>query len=293
MKELKIFLFLFTLLLAGACSGDEEIGNIPLLTEDYVLPQGKSPADNRIVELYNKYGTYFLYDFTSRDFEWIQVGVDDPYKHYTSADPLYVGDMLDLLQDIWFKFFPDEFLKKTLPYKVFLVDTLGKEVRGTLEICFFRMRDDKIAVGHCSDTLTKLSGSMKMAFKNSLHEALWKDWLDRGIIQMPDEFYDVSNYVNPIIPLSPEGERERGFVSNLLSVGMEIDWVLFTWNYSTEEIKKASDANAYLNKMLFWSSDEWEADFAYPLVKEKYNILRNYFIETYGIDVRQIGDATY
>lgn len=292
MKELKIYLCLFTLLLTGACSEDKEIGNIPLLTEDYVLPQGKSSADNRIVELYNKYGTYFLYEFTSRDFEWIQVGIDDPYKYYTSADPLYVGDMLDLLQDIWFKFFPDEFLKKTLPYKVFLVDTLGREVRGTLKMCFFRMGDNKIAIGHCSDTLTKLSGSTKMAFKNDLHEALWGDWVDQGIIQMPDEFYDVSNYVDPIMPQSPEEERERGFIP-MLSGGMEIDWVLFSWNYSPEEFKKASDIRAYLYKMLFWSYDKWEADFAYPLVKKKYDILRNYFNETYGIDVRQIGDATY
>ena len=49
------------------------MGSVDPLTPDYILPQGKSPADNRIVELYNQYGTYILYEYTERDFNWSQM----------------------------------------------------------------------------------------------------------------------------------------------------------------------------------------------------------------------------
>lgn len=34
-------------------------------------------------------------------------------------------------------------------------------------------------------------------------------------------------------------------------------------------------------------------DLQYPLVKKKYDLLRNYFIKNYGVDIQKIGDATF
>lgn len=32
--------------------------------------------------------------------------------------------MLDLLDEVWLQFYPEEFLKKNLPYRVFMADTI-------------------------------------------------------------------------------------------------------------------------------------------------------------------------
>ena len=77
-----------------ACAEDKEIGEIAPLSPDYTLPQGKSPADDRIVELHSQYGTYILYEYSQLDFVY---GFSTSYSYlYTLPDPQYVGDMLDL-----------------------------------------------------------------------------------------------------------------------------------------------------------------------------------------------------
>ena len=94
------------------------------MTPDYILPQGKSPADNRIVELYNQYGTYILYEYTERDFNWSQMEGSSSDYTYTKADPLYAGEMLDLLNEVWFSLYPVDFHRKYMPYKIFLATAL-------------------------------------------------------------------------------------------------------------------------------------------------------------------------
>lgn len=39
------------------------------------------------------------------------------------------------------------------------------------------------------------------------------------------------------------------------------------------------------------TSEEWAEDLTYPLVKKKYDILRNYFLEKFNFDIQKIGDA--
>ena len=80
-----------------SCAKDSALGPDVSLERDYVLPQGKSPqADDRIVDLYEKYGSYFLYDFTLLDLNWNQVANSTSYK-LALGDPAYAGDMLVLL----------------------------------------------------------------------------------------------------------------------------------------------------------------------------------------------------
>ena len=70
MKRMNIYIALFLSLCLLACSEENGVGNVDPLEPDYILPQGKSPADDRIIELYNQYGTYVLYEYLERDFNW-------------------------------------------------------------------------------------------------------------------------------------------------------------------------------------------------------------------------------
>ena len=55
MGKYVVYLSMLGLLVCLACSEDKKIGEVETLTLDYELPQGKSPADDRIVEIYEKY----------------------------------------------------------------------------------------------------------------------------------------------------------------------------------------------------------------------------------------------
>ena len=98
-----------------SCGEDVKIGAPIDIMEDYTLPQeGASDAANqRIMEIFEKYGTYVLYDFTNRDAGWNFVaGTGNMTSVAVEGDPQYVDAMLDYLNDIWLQFFPDDFLAR-------------------------------------------------------------------------------------------------------------------------------------------------------------------------------------
>lgn len=286
MKEIKIYLILLSTLLLSACAEDKKIGEIEPLAPDYVLPQGKSPADERVVALFDKYGTYFLYEYTVADFNWRQGGGGLNYE-YTVPDPRYVGNILDLLEKIWFEFYPEEFHKKYMPRKVFLTGTLENNGRWI----YSRVDQNQIALGYCSEVLTEMSGDFKLEYKIELQRVLLKDWINRGIITIPDEFYGVSDYsyeADVYDPESPDYARTRGFVAK--KDGSEwCDRV----NWQTNMLDRSDDLSTFIDSMVGRSSEEWTSDFEYPLVKQKYDILREYILKSYKVDLREIGDAVY
>ena len=283
MKEIKLYLILLATLLAGACAEDKKLGEVEPLEQGYVLPQGKSPADDRIVSLFDTYGTYFLYEYTEADFNWRQGGGSLSYS-YTAPDPLYAGNMLDLLNEIWFKFYPEEFHKRYMPRKVFLTGTL--EVNG--KSIYTRIAQGQIAVGYCSDVLVDMPEEVRTEFKSALQSELLRDWINRGVIVIPDEFYEVSDYsyaADVDDPDSPDYARARGFVAK--SDGTE--WSRRV-NWQTGRLDSSEDLRYFIDSMVSRTSEEWASDLEYPLVQQKYDILREYILENYKIDLREIGN---
>ena len=283
MKEIRLYLVLWSALLVGACAEDKKLGEVEPLEQGYVLPQGKSPADDRIVSLFEKYGTYFLYEYTEADFSWRQGGGSLSYS-YTVPDPQCAGNMLDLLNEIWFNFYPEEFHKQYMPRKVFLTGTL--EVNG--RSIYTRIAQGQIAVGYCSEVLVDMSEEMKTEFKSALQRELLKDWINRGVIAIPGEFYEVSDYsyaADVDDPDSPDYVRARGFVgtSNGTEWSDQVDW-------QTGRLPESDDLRYFIDSMVSRTSEEWASDLEYPLIQQKYDILWEYILENYKIDLREIGN---
>lgn len=285
MKKMKIYIVLFISVWLGACSEDHEVGDVESLTPDYILPQGKSPADERIVGLYDQYGTYVLYEYTESDFNWSQMeGATSDYA-YTQADPLYAGEMLDLLDEAWFSFYPVDFHKKFMPYKIFLTGAL--KFGSTAQFKDVRVMTGQVAVSYCSDTLTKISAVTKLNFKNNLQQGLWGIWMN--LIEIPDGFFALGDYSKAAntTSSSPDYVRTRGFVANNGS-----EWSTRV-NWPSRTLDKMDDARAFLNGMVSRTAESWEADLQYPLVKKKYDILREYFKTKHGFDLQAIGNTVY
>ena len=55
MRKINIYWLVLSIFLCVACAGNDNIGDVEPLSPDYKLPQGKSPADDRIVEYYDQY----------------------------------------------------------------------------------------------------------------------------------------------------------------------------------------------------------------------------------------------
>lgn len=286
MKKMNIYFALLLSVCLFSCAKEDDLGTIPPLEPDYTLPQGNSPADDRIVDFYDTYGTYILYEFTDADFCWSQMEGSSADYSFTKADPQYAGEMLDLLEQAWVELYPTEFHRKYMPYKIFLTNGL---FYGTSQTPVKVWVDKgKIAVAGCSAALKDMTAEDKSAFKAALQQSLWINWSEG--LEFPDAFFAVSNYtVNcQASPESPDYPRTRGFVADN---GKE--WAVysgFEW-WQKKKLDSDTDLQTYLGSMVSRTSEEWAADLEYPLVKQKYDILRNYVLENLGVDLQAVGDA--
>lgn len=282
MKKISAYLCVLWACCLMACSDDDEIGYVEPWEDEYVLPQGKSDADDRIVAFYEQYGTYILYEYTYLDFRY-----ELPTYDYELPDPVYVKDMLDFLDEIWFNFYPDDFKKKYLPLKIFLAKLLAPEYGGYR--CF--VESSCVGIGYCDAILQEFTPEEKLKFKQDLQTNLWSIYLE--LFEIPEEFFQLSSYANEA-DTDPESEnyaRRRGFVEQYAIDGAPSAW--YTWGDHRGEIEKERDLDSFIKGMILRTSEEWAADLEWPLVKEKYDLLRTWIQETYGFDLQKIGDKTY
>lgn len=296
MKKINIYLIMFcTLWGVVSCSGNDDIGDIEPLTQDYDLSQGNPEADARIVEYYKNFNTYILYNFTYNDFYY---DMSTSFL-YEDCDPEYVEDMLDLLDDIWFDFYPVEFHKKFMPYKLFLTKNILQPWGDDYFLKLFTVAGVKPAhcysVGFCSDTLQKITPETKLYFKNEIQRNLWGNWY--SLLNAPEEFFNVSDYSTPVSaydPTSDDYARKRGFVTDYY-YGYDDEWCARYVGNSSYDISvvKGFDFRSFLTTMATHDSEFWESYLQYPLVKKKYEIVRSWLQENFGFDLQKVGDATY
>lgn len=121
------WLCIILLLSINACSKDDLVVNENLGGMQYDLPKGAPGSiDERIYNIYHKFGTYILYDFAPQDLAYLWSGGWSVwYTPAITTDEKYVSKVLDVLESTIFNKFEPEFIRRSFPYKVFIVDSLG------------------------------------------------------------------------------------------------------------------------------------------------------------------------
>ena len=111
---------------------------------------------------------------------------------------------------------------------------------------------------------------------------------------IPDAFYEVSDYsfaADPYDSSSPNYVRARGFFGDN-KYGYE--WSEYISDWSILEYLKSDDVTYFIQNMLQRTADDLREELnTYPLLKKKYDILRNHFKESYGFDIQEIGNTKY
>ncbi len=272
---------LMACVLFASCSGnDDDLKTLDPLTPEYSLPQGgNQAADERIVKIYNDYGSFILYQYTFLDFMRDLPATDYVYEE---PDPQYVDEMLDFLDGVWFGFYTEKFHKKFMPYKIFLcgrLDNVGRPMT-------YLASTNAIRLNYCSDTLSTFTPANKNTIKNAIQQGLWGRWCENYYDDFPEEFFTVSDYSTA--PTSEDEAKTRGFTS---------DWCVDywpgtgTWSYQNPRLE---DLRYYMYAFVQRNAETWETDLSqYPLIKRKYDILRNFFQNEYGFDITNVGNATF
>lgn len=262
---------------------------------EYDLPQGDHDYDKIIVEMFEKYNTLFLYKYNPVDVYYDK----DKYLNgtyfpeqdstasglfYVPSDEAWVGKQVELLQELWLKYYPDAFLKR-LPLKVFLADSLysAKSGLGTpvelLNITYLVRRGiDYIMVTYGSSRIEKMTQAEKYEFKRSLHRV----FLDHLDLPVTSEFAEVSNYTI----FSNTNYKKYIHVYGFLN-----------WENSTTP---QDDWFSYIDAIVDHPYDELISDGEYGYlhpskdtqkrILQKYNMVIDYFKNNYQIDLQKISN---
>ena len=308
-----------------SCANDgEDIGSPLEIYKDYDLPQsGASDAANqRILNYYDKYDSFVLYDFTNKDAMWVMStgNASSGGREYitTLGDPANVDAMLDYIEDIWLKYFSEDFLKKGgMLYRVFLADSLymqrdfgdGNIMKTPTN---YMINGDALIIAGMN-VISELTDAEKKARKLELVNALWNYYKGKGLVDNPEEFYAGTDYITPPHMSYEIGDygygewvytdedletlRNRGFIPDYNTYGyskyseifMQYSETTTSWSNTNEAAIKANDYKYYLDQIM-QATDEEAAEFLkYPAVATKWNFLVDHYKETVGIDLRALG----
>ncbi|MBE9599577.1 putative zinc-binding metallopeptidase [Pedobacter sp. MC2016-24] len=310
---MKAYIFISTVIFLAlgfsSCKKSDSILTASGIDDTYQLPQGNAAYDQTIVGYYQKYGSYVLYQFSEKDAYWTPTGIKKPVAgtggtwstgaEVSPSNKDYITSQLELLDKSLFSLYPTAFLKKFLPVKFLLcsqVDSIYTNyvftpvytaTKGVKKIPAYYSYDN-IAVNYGDATIASMTAADKVAFLARLNLVFFQSINERGLIKPTAEFtnsadYTVSNTTQAIA-------YGKGIISLYYSSNVTADWTAYilamvTW--SEADLNRAvtntnTSAVGILNPMKDTNG----------LIKKRYNMVRNYFINTYQVDLQKIGNAS-
>jgi len=299
-KKIRYGIFLsfgILLLLVNACK-KTEAPLTPTTTPEpgFKLPQGNNDYDQRIMNYYNKWGTYVLYQFTKQDITY-QINSYDTRYVSVQAAPNYINPQLDLLESTFFKYYSDSTLRKYLPVKLFLCSSLtfsNAQVNGYLlpfSNGFLGGFESFVANGGNS-TVSTIN---KSVYRGDINFSFLKMMDLQSKIQKSTVFISLTDYVTafPTTPAPTQADRyKRGFLgaTGTTITAAAADWQSFIqavvsnpYSYLTDPATTATDVT---NKGILSSVKDPNG-----LIKRKYDAMIKQYKDLYGIDLQRIGDG--
>jgi hypothetical protein len=307
-------LYILSLFVLGAmftlngCKKSEETLTPSDTTDTYSIPQGSNAFDQTIVANYQKYGTYMLYKFTEKDVYWTPTGWKKPVAgtggfwspgaEVEASDEAYIPAQLTLIQNNWFSFYSDKFLKKFLPVKIMLCKKVDSVYNGYVFTPVFSAvkmtkkvgafyNYDNIQVNYGDATINNMTPADLRVFVAKINLVFIQSILARSLTVPISEFANSADYVTTMSSYAQS--YGKGIIVAYNAASPQADW------------------NAYITAMVSYSSVNLNTSTAItdttPMgilnatkdtngqIKRRYNMVRNYFINEYGVDLQLIGNA--
>lgn len=252
----------------------------------YKLPQGNQPYDDSIVAFYQKYGSYILYRFTEKDLTY-------DYSRYltvrgTEANPAYIKNTLDYFKSQCLDFYPESFLKKTIPFKIILaaaIDTfsLVNETRPTpliRSLTGFCASGNMLAIGWADSTLLQQSSARLKQLRGFMHRSYMEQAIQSGAMDVPAAFM---KYMPPTYNEVVGKERANGIIESVGDLAPSRRTVM--WDFTCYVCAITGHTKAELDATILSPAYDVKG-----LIKLKYDVVIRFFQNTYGVDLQAIGN---
>ncbi len=278
--------------------------------QGYVVPQGNHDYDATIVSFYQTYGKYLLYEFEDKDTYWTPSGWKQampsttsegfwyPGYEVTPADPLYVGQLLTLMQNQWFNLYPEKFLKEFLPVKIMLCSAVDSvNTKYVFSPSFHAEKVDipvpswynydNICVNNANDGIESMTDADIKNFRTHINRIFINSMIGRDLFTPTDLFTNIANYASATTTAKAYAQ---GVLYPYYNTSATADWGKYVMAMvTTSEATLNADTPDYDTKykgILHTTKD------VNGKIKKRYDIVRNYYIDNYGVDLQTIGNLT-
>lgn len=294
----KIYELLMALAVGGlltACAGnDDEVtaydGEEPVLGAHH-LPQGSHDYDQTILEWHRRFDVLPLYRFDEKDWYWsVTSDIRMSYDPVTDrdnggylivpAEEACVGQQLELIERQVLRYVPDETLARILPMKLLLASDIqhcpatlkGRVPESSYEHLNVYGGFDYIAFSGGTTHISEMTDAELKKYKVDGLQLLINYAIDNGRIPVPEAFSSVSDY--SVSYNSATTAYRAGLLSQYGASAA----------YDLKQYVKLLLTTPQITIMTQYLS-------SYPLIKQKYDVVENYFKETYGMDLQAVGNG--
>lgn len=242
-----------------------------------LLPQGNSSYDDSIMACYNQYKTYILYRFTQGDYGYGYIirKADSAFN----ANPVYISPVLRAVYDNIINFFPEPFLKRTMPYKILLASYIG--AGATRNVTGYDATHASLTIGWADSTLMQLATPAQLkAFRVNMVRA----YLDRAYratsLHVPNEFLISMPAGYDYLTINTTLQKNQCGIIEPVGPNLNVTTDFLGYLQAMMTRPKAEIENAYFRPAIDSKG----------LFKRKYGIVVNYFKSEFGFDPQELGN---
>ena len=279
--------------------------------QGYVVPQGSNDYDATIVNYYNKYGAYLLYEFADKDTYWTPngwknatlspttAGFWNPGYEVVKANPLYIKKQLALLDTTWFRYYSDKFLNEYLPAKIMLCSAVDSVytifvsfnpityAKGAKAVAAW-YNYDNICVNNAGPAIDTMKAANKKAYIGKVNLIFAQSIIGRKLVKATTDFAAVANYsVSYTTSAAAYGQGILYPYSSSPTADLDWGYYMLAMVSMSETMLNTSTANtdATFKGILNATKD------VNGKIRTRYNQVRNYYITNYNVDLQAIGNA--
>jgi hypothetical protein len=263
-----LYIFIALIIFAVGCTEDDE----PLAEfkkSKYDLSQGEEGSVQRdIYDIYTNYNCLLLLEADSSDYKYNFENQNN--IKIVNSDEAYHKAGINFFKEVWLDKYNEEFKKKNLPFSIILcnkiINSKNQEVNVYTGHGF-------VAIAGINENLAGMTDEAKKSLYKEINFNFWgyNMMQYRQAVKLPNRFYAVSKamYLDQTFEWDFDNIYKLGFVSTdwpRPSIEQDgVDYMRFI-TMSTQD---------YINTMTS----------KFPKIKEKYDIIKTYFADTYKIDI--------
>lgn len=263
-----LYVFIALLVFAVGCTDDEE----PLSkfkNSKYDLSEGEEGSVQRdIYNFYTKYNCLLMLEADSSDYKY---NFEKPNNiTIVNSDKAYHKAGIEFLNEVWLNNYSEEFKKNNLPFSIILCDKIFDTKKNIIDVY---ASHGFVAISGVNGNLASMTDEKKQSLSKKINFMFLGSnmFQFRKDLILPNKFYAVcmNLYEDQDKIYSEEEIFPLGFLST--------DWPRPSTDQDAVDFIRFITLNtqSYIDRI----------NSTYPKIKEKYDILKKHFADTYNIDI--------